>query len=452
MIMSSLRALGLAGALAGVAACVPAGDGQALAASPDTACGAGVSRLADGRVVSVWGTVSGKLRWRTVDGRTALISGAGAEARATRGWTQEPDPTPFQLGDCAQGLTSFDGQAAQQLSFDVIETRFQGAGETLAGRLILPQGVDPAPILVEVHGSGDYSALDFNAMQHLDPASGVGLFVYDKRGTGASTGTYTQDFALLAADAAAAVREARRLAGDRAGRVGLRGISQGGWVAPLAAAQAPVDFIIVGYGLAVSPLEENRAQTVLNVAEAGFDAEAQRKAGLLADAAGEVIASGFRSGFAELNDLKRQWRKEPWFAHAKGEFTGDLARYPEAALRLMGPRRDKGTTWRHDPLPPLRALDVPVLWVLAGADRDAPPEATRALLTTLQAEGEAITLAEFPDTDHGMAEFIQTADGTRTETRQTEGYYALMSDFALGRPLGQGRYGRAVVAFPGAAP
>lgn len=440
------RGLGLACVL-GLAGC-----GTPAAASPDKACGAGVWRAADGRVVSLWGTTEGKLRWRTMDGRSALIAGMGAEARATRGWTGEPDPTPLALGDCAQGLTAFDGQPVERVELEIIETRFQGAGETLAGRLILPPGDGPAPILVEVHGSGDYSALDFNAMQHLDPAAGVGLFVYDKRGTGASTGAYTQDFAVLAADAAAAVREARRLAGDRAGRVGLRGLSQGGWVAPLAAAQAPVDFIIVGYGLAVSPLEENRAQTMLGVAEAGFDAEAQRKAGLLADAAGEVIASGFRSGFAELNALKRQWRREPWFPHAKGEFTGDLARYPEAALRLVGPRRDKGTTWRHDPLPPLRALDVPVLWILAGADRDAPPEATRALLSALQAEGEAITLAEFPDTDHGMVEFIQAPDGTRTWVRQAEGYYALMSDFALGRPLEQGRYGRAAIAFPRAAP
>jgi hypothetical protein len=42
----------------------------------------------------------------------------------------------------------------------------------------------------------------------------------------------TQDFSVLANDAVAAMREARRLAGARAGRVGYLDTSQGGWVAP----------------------------------------------------------------------------------------------------------------------------------------------------------------------------------------------------------------------------
>ena len=80
--------------------------------------------------------------------------------------------------------------------------------------------------------------------------------MYDKRGTGKSTGTFTHDYHLLAADAAAAVQEARRLAGSRAGKTGMHGSSQGGWVAPLAAELTPVDFVIVAFGLAVSPFDE----------------------------------------------------------------------------------------------------------------------------------------------------------------------------------------------------
>jgi hypothetical protein len=38
----------------------------------------------------------------------------------------------------------------------------------------------------------------------------------------------------------------------------------------------------------------------------------------------------------------------------------------------------------------------------------------------------------FPNTDHGMYEFTQAADGTRTSTRVTDGYYRLLADWIKG--------------------
>jgi hypothetical protein len=61
------------------------------------------------------------------------------------------------------------------------------------------------------------------------------------------------------------VKEAKRLARDRTGKVGYWGSSQGGWVAPLAAKIDPVDFVIVAYGLAVSPIEEDREAIALDM-------------------------------------------------------------------------------------------------------------------------------------------------------------------------------------------
>ena len=81
------------------------------------------------------------------------------------------------------------------------------------------------------------------------------MFVYDKRGTGNSTGRFTVDFSELADDAIAAVAQARKLLAMPDVPVGLMGESQGGWIAPLAAARSPVDFVVVSYGLAISPLE-----------------------------------------------------------------------------------------------------------------------------------------------------------------------------------------------------
>ncbi|MCA0201843.1 MAG: alpha/beta hydrolase, partial [Proteobacteria bacterium] len=131
--------------------------------------------------------------------------------QARAGWSNTADPTPIDAGRCAHPVLIFDGHASQRLSFATTDTRFRGDGEELAGRLVLPAGDGPAPIAVLVHGSEANSAVIYNYFQRLLPAHGIGVFVYDKRGTGNSSGRYSQDFSLLANDAVAALKEARRL-------------------------------------------------------------------------------------------------------------------------------------------------------------------------------------------------------------------------------------------------
>src|SRR5262249_39221854 len=152
--------------------------------------------------------------------------------------------------DCAAGRINFAGVSGERIAFDVKETTFQSRGTKLVGRLVMPKGTAKVAVVVFVHGSENDSALDDWPLQRILPAEGVGMFVYDKRGTGRSGGTYTQDFNVLADDAVAAVRAARHLAGGRLSRIGYHGTSQGGWVAPIAANREPVDFVIVAYGLA----------------------------------------------------------------------------------------------------------------------------------------------------------------------------------------------------------
>ena len=329
-----------------------------------------------------------------------------------------------------------------------VETTFESEGVTLAGRLVMPPGDDNVAVVVMVHGSESTSALDFSAWQRLLPASGVGAFVFDKRGTGRSGGTYTQDFHMLARDAAAAAREARRLAGTRLASLSYEGASQGGWVLPLAQALEPADRLVVGYGLTVSPLEENRSEVMQQLAARGYGAADLAAASHVVAATEQLMASGFREGFDAYAEARRLYRNTPWYPHIDGEFSGAILKYPPWLLRLVAPvaraRSDRGTPWRHDPLPALRAVKVPMLWVLAGADTEAPPERTRQDLARLQAEGRQVTVLEFPDTDHGIVEFETGPDGKRVTTRVADGYFRAVVDFVrLGR-LDNVRYGRAL--------
>lgn len=439
LFQTRLSRLSLA-AVAALAALWPA-SGQAAEPGPDR-CHVGLYQLEGGGWVDVGAVSDGSLRWRLPDGRTGRLTlGADGAPVSAPGWTAAADGTQVRFGACADGRITFDGKAGTKAAFEVIDTTFAGAGgAVLAGRLVLPKGAGAVPVSVMVHGSEDYSARDFYFEPRAWPAEGVGVFVYDKRGTGGSQGTYTQDFHVLAEDAAAAAREARRLGGSRISRLGFDGASQGGWIAPLAATKVEVDYLVVRYGLAESPLAEDRGETLRGLKDKGYGPEVLAKAADVADATAKVVVSRF-TDFDDLNALRAKWGAEPWWQDLEGEFTGMVAKAPEAAVRALGPRQDKGTTWEHDPMPVLRQIKAPILWLLAAEDLEAPPEETAARLVALAREGRPITVLEFPRTDHGVREF-ELVDGKRVYTRYADGYYRAVLDFTR---TGQapGPYGQA---------
>ncbi|MCD9045647.1 alpha/beta hydrolase family protein [Luteimonas sp. MHLX1A] len=405
-------------------------------------CRSGIYRAADGETLVLTPTTNDGYRWRMLDGRTGALQQEDGQWRSTLGWTGEPDGFIADLANCAGGELRL-GPAEAPASFarahvQVVETGFESDGVTLAGRLLMPPGGEAVPLAVFVHGSGDYSSREYEAYPWALAAQDVAVFVYDKRGTGASEGRYTQDFHVLAADARAALAEARRLAGDRASSTGFLGISQGGWVAPLAASRADVDFVVALYGLLVTPLEEDRLEVMQSLAHAGWGEVEQARGAALSDAAGAVIASNFSHGFSELQRLRRQYREEPWYEDLEGEFTPELLRYPGILLRMFGPMRNRGTTWNHDPLPVVRSLHVPQFWMIAANDTEAPPEVTVSRICALQAEGLPIDLAIYPGADHGMVLTGRTGAAVRT-TGHVHDYYPQVAHWIRSRDLGYAR-------------
>ncbi|MET4726999.1 pimeloyl-ACP methyl ester carboxylesterase [Lysobacter enzymogenes] len=405
----------------------------------------GAYRLDDGSTLDIGPAAAGQLRWRRDDGRSgALTAGADGIWTSTLGWTTRPDGHRVRFADCGRGGLRFDRLHGQRIALVQTDTRFQGSGVELAGRLTLPPGDGPVPLVILVHGAERESALRSYSLQRQFAAAGIGVFAYDKRGTGASGGRYTQDYLTLATDAVHALREAKRLAGARVGRIGYQGGSQGGWVAPLAARIAPVDFVVVSFGLAVSPLEEDREAIAFDLERAGFGghSEAMRGAMQIADATARLIDSGFSEGYERLALLKAQYAKEAWYPSVRGNFSWYLLGNDEAIIRRDAPQLVPGIPANYDPMPLLRNLDTPQLWLFGGQDRDAPPRETLRRLGELQRAGRPIATALFADADHGMYEFETAADGERLSTRQPDGYFRLMADFIRGERL-QPRYGQA---------
>jgi pimeloyl-ACP methyl ester carboxylesterase len=405
-------------------------------------CQIGIYRLSDTTVLDIAPSDAGRLRWRRLDGTSgALTRNDDGTWRSTRGWTDRPDGKRVSFSSCDKGEIRFGGLDGKRIPLSVSDVRFDSGDTALAGRLLMPRGWKPVPIVVLVHGSENMSARDFYALQRLFPAAGIGAFVYDKRGTGDSGGQYTQNYEVLAQDAVAAVREAQRLAGSRAGRIGFQGSSQGGWVAPLAATMTSVDFIIVGYGLAVSPVEEDREAMVLDMTRHGFGPDVVKQALEIADATEAILVSHFTSGFDRLAAVRAKYEHEPWFKYVHGNYSFLMLQLSEADVRERGPKLARGIIPHYDPMPVLRSLDTPQLWILGEDDIDAPVEETLRRLRALAADGKPIDIAVFPHAEHGLLEYEVAADGTRLSTRNPQGYFAMMQDFILkGRLIGA--YGR----------
>ncbi|HEX7965379.1 MAG TPA: alpha/beta hydrolase [Gammaproteobacteria bacterium] len=419
-------------------------------AAPD--CHIGSYQLADGSRVDIAPSEGGTLRWRRFDGTTgALHQQADGTWGSTLGWTRHPDGVSVTFPDCLAGDISFSGVRGRRMTFEVKDASFKSHGVRLAGRLVMPAGAGKVPVVVLVHGSEHDSALTDYYLQRMLPAEGIGAFVYDKRGTGTSGGEYTQDFSLLADDAAAAVHEARRLAGVRLGRIGFQGASEGGWVAPLAANRIPVDFVIVCFGLAVDVIAEDQEGVELQMREKGYPPEVIAKALEVARAAEDVFASGFTRGFKEFDAVRAKYRGEPWYKDVRGDYTWFLLPHSEQELRAMAKQYDWHTPFHYDPMPTLRAGKTPQLWIAGGEDYEAPSAETSRRIKSLIGEGRPFTLAYYAHAEHGMTLFETQADGTRDSTRYAPGYFAMIRDFArLGRL--SGTYGDAQVSGPPPGP
>lgn len=335
---------------------------------------------------------------------------------------------------CGAADVSVDGEVWKPIAFRETPASFDSVGTKMNGMLIEPPGQNAQrPLVVMVHGSERSSPIG-GIYGYAMAAQGISVFVYDKRGTGGSDGEYTQNFELLAVDAAKALDTARGMTAGRHGRAGFFGGSQGGWVAPLAATRTKADFVAVGFGLVASPIEEDREQMVSEVRAAGLGKDAEALVNRLSAATSKLVLTNFAQGYDALDAVRREMAARPWAAAINGEYSGAIARMTNDELRRVGRARFDNVEliWDYDAVAGLKRLDTPLLWVLAGEDREAPIETTRAALLGLAKEGKPFDVYLFPDTDHGMFEFTTAADGSRKITRITDGYLKLLGDWIKG--------------------
>ena len=148
------------------------------------------------------------------------------------------------------------------------------ADVTLAATLYVPaHAKGKVPAVVLGHGSAPSTRAMMGFWTNTALKSGVAVLVFDKRGTGASTGTFERfdvsrspvQFQQQASDLVYAVRWLAQQPGIDRTRIGLMGGSQAGWTMPLAAAEEPqVRFIVAGCGVPLPSGVEAAHEQYLN--------------------------------------------------------------------------------------------------------------------------------------------------------------------------------------------
>jgi alpha-beta hydrolase superfamily lysophospholipase len=269
---------------------------------------------------------------------------------------------------------------------------FTNGGVSLAGTVVLPRGRGPFPAIVFVHGDGPDTREGYRHLAAQYAAHGVAALIYDKRGTGESTGTFPARFADLAGDAAAGVRSLRGRGDIDAGCIGMWGGSQGGWIAPLVASSpaARIRFLVIKAGPAIGPAELARWKSVSRVQRAGYPPGVIARVNQLMDVQFEILRSG--SGWTELDGQVRAARVEPWF--------------PLVAVMRHSSWRSSWMTYGRDidfdPGPVLARVNAPMLWLLGERDPETPLDATVARLEELRRGGKDITVKVFRGANHQL--------------------------------------------------
>jgi pimeloyl-ACP methyl ester carboxylesterase len=273
----------------------------------------------------------------------------------------------------------------------------------LRGFVDIPAAPGAHPMVLIIHGSGTTDVFrgtsvyngQYEILRRIFRDAGFATAVWDKAGDGCSTGGYAHGNPIRerARETLAALRALKQRSDIDASRMGLWGISQGGWIGPMVAVQTDdVKFLILVSAPARDAVSQLEYQALAGLRARGIsETEVEEAAEHLRRALAIMRAGG---AVTEFVDAVEPLQKYPTFREL-GITTGTAENY-----RAWQDTVD----FQYRPDTALRELRRPVLALFG--DHDALVnwrESERIFRQTFKEGGNRdVTIKVFKNTDHNM--------------------------------------------------
>jgi uncharacterized protein len=276
------------------------------------------------------------------------------------------------------------------------EVSFLNQNLKFCGTLYLPNGNRPCPAVVVVHPASGGERTDpfYDHLKSELPAHGIAVLVFDRRGSGASEGDFeTADFEDLAGDVIAAVQYLQSREDIDPAKIGLHGTSQGGWIAPIAAAhKTDIAFLIEVSASGVTPADQMNYGVEFHLQQDGFDQSVIKKAIELRNLINEYFR-GHVSRAKVVAELSRH-EHEPWYEKAY--------LYPSEELPADVTQSKWHYEMDYEPLFVWKKVRQPTLFLFAEIDEWVPIEQSLINYERATTHLHDVTLKQIPGTDHLM--------------------------------------------------
>lgn len=290
-------------------------------------------------------------------------------------------------------------------TFRLQSVTFQSRKNDLSGILVLPHGSGPHPAIVFILGSGpvDHKYFGIAARLWTNFAQlGFASLVWDRPGVGGSTGDYNeQSFEDRAEEVLAAVRFLKSRPEIKTNLVGVWGHSQGGMVAPLAAALSDqINFLIEVSGWQGKAWRQDEVRVA-----AEMDKDGQSQLDIQAAVAFARSRMGFIRSvtpFEEFEKVQQRTKGQPWFKYVH---------YCDRALF-----RSARMTVEYDTQQVWERVRCPVLAIYGDADTSSgkPAPLIEIIRAGLAKAGNTNFLFKIiPNADHSLFETRQHGVASR---------------------------------------
>jgi uncharacterized protein len=243
-------------------------------------------------------------------------------------------------------------------------------------------------VIVALHGAGEGTkdAALYAHLHELLPPAGIGVVTFDRRGEGESTGDSSRGrFELQVEDALAVVRAID------AERVGLWGISQGGWIGPLAAAASDeIAFLVLIASTGVTPSEQMLYAVERQLLLAGYGEGVVERALELRRRFEDWVHTRAPEPDEQLAADLWAGLDEPWW----GQVWLPPRLLDEESVRLWIEEMD------FDPRPVFAQVRVPTLLFYGEADSWTPVEPS--IEAWRAARGSELEIVVVPEAEHDL--------------------------------------------------